>query len=279
MGGRFLWPQDEVWPAYDEDRVSRFVQTLLSDGTVDDGGRIPTGTSIAFAPILQLRAADYPEMPFPSGADLFQLLWFPYLLELPQSVQRGDSCFDHRVYWRDSEMMGPRRSSNPEMVERHQGYFAPSSRLHPERILEYPNGQDLEPGLKRQIDRWKAARQLVKDESSLIDAGDSPIDFYNWECSVCPATKVGGHVYWVQERKVPLCTCGRAMTHLLTVSEREWGGGSTRWKPILAKKSGSGTLADPVELTGPPDLGIFGFFYLFACLGCDDTPTRAVTAR
>jgi hypothetical protein len=184
MGGTFLWPRDEPWPAHDEARVDRFVQHLLEDDMVGDGGRIPEGTSIPFAPILQLRAVDFPEMPFPDGADLLQLLWFPYLLEVRAGAEYPDSSLDHRVYWRHSSTLGECRTSNPKMVERHQGYFARPSRLQPERVIEFPNSQDLEPKLERRIDRWKAVKWIDHD-------GDSPIDFYNWECSVCPSTKVG----------------------------------------------------------------------------------------
>jgi len=291
MGGTFLWPLNEPWPAYDESRVDRFVQQLLGDGVIDDGGRIPQGTSIPFAPILQLRAEDVQEMPFPDGADLFQLLWFPYSLEILEGTSYPDSSLEHRIYWRDSKKVGPHRAANPEMVERHQGHFANSCRLQPERVVEYPNSQDLDPKLRRRIDRWKAVKTIDHEGgwNVTVEIGgkavksfeyhfDSPIDFYNWECSVCPSTKVGGYVFWVQDKKVPACSCGRAMTHLLTVADGEWDGGTfRRWQPIEEKKKGSGVDWD--KIGSPPDLGNFGSFYLFVCTHCRGFPTHAVTAR
>jgi hypothetical protein len=271
LGGDFLWPVDEPWPAYDEAGVDRFVQDLLGQGGIDDGGRIPERTSIPFAPILQLRAADFPEMTFPDEADLFQLLWFPYLVAITQAVRCPDSSIDHRVYWRNSGTLGACRTSNPEMVERHLGTFAQPSCLSPERVVEYPNSQDLDPKLERRIDRWRAVKRVEHE-------GDSPIDFYNWECSTCPSTKVGGYVFWVQDKKVPTCECGQAMTHLLTVAESEWDGGTfRRWQPIEDQEEGADTDWD--DIRSPFDLGNFGNFYLFACLHCDGFPTRAVTAR
>lgn len=204
LGGAFLWPRDEPWPAYDEARVDRFVQQILGAGNIDGEAQIPEGTSIPFAPILQPRAADFPEMPFPDDADLFQLLWFPYLLEVPDGMKSPDSSFDYRVSWRRTATVGALRASGPAMVETHQGSFARPSRLDPERVVECPNSQDLDPKLERRIDRWKAARKVDRD-------GDSPIDLDNWECSACPSTKVGGHVFWVQEKRVPTCSRGRGL--------------------------------------------------------------------
>jgi hypothetical protein len=270
MGGTLLWPLGEPWPAYDEARVDRFVQQLLEDDMIGEGGRIPEGTSIPFAPILQLRAADFPEMPFPDGTDLFQLLWFPYLVHIPGAAKTPDSSLDHRVYWRRVEAIGARCTFNPEMVERHLGTFARPCRLDPETVVEYPNSQDLDPKLERRIDRWKAVKKVEHD-------GDSPIDFYNWECSVCPSTKLGGHVFWVQEKKVPTCACGRAMTHLLTVADSESDGGTfRRWEPIEDRVHGEDT--DWMEAS-PFGIDNFGYFYLFVCRNCDGFPTRAVTAR
>ena len=39
LGGTFLWPLHEPWPAYDENRISRFVQDLLSHNTLEDVNR------------------------------------------------------------------------------------------------------------------------------------------------------------------------------------------------------------------------------------------------
>src|SRR5713101_5323362 len=52
LGGTFLWPGDEPWP-------------------VCPAHKIPLVT------VLQLRADDFPEIAFPPGANLFQILWCP----------------------------------------------------------------------------------------------------------------------------------------------------------------------------------------------------------
>jgi hypothetical protein len=283
LGGTFLWPLDEPWPAYDEAKVARWLfqpspteqyiteMELKNGKRADQVGPIPPGTSIPFAPILQLRAADFPEMPFPQGTDLFQLLWFPYCVEVPPRAD-PDGRLHHRVYWRNSRQVSKRRTANPPMVERHSGWFARPSRFHPERVVEYPNSQDLDPKLERRIDRWKAVRKIEH-------AGDTPIDFYDWECSVCPSTKVGGYVCWQQDKEVPICSCKREMTHLLTVADGEWGGGTERrWLPVEERAKGLGFGRD--QKPGDPHefgSGATGTFHLFVCTQCDGWPTKAVS--
>jgi hypothetical protein len=69
------------------------------------------------------------------------------------------------------------------------------------------------------------------------------------------------------------------MTHLLTVADSEWDGGTfRRWQPI-EEQAEDPDGEDRDEIGHPPDLGHFGWFYLFVCRNCDGFPTRAVTAR
>jgi hypothetical protein len=58
FGGTFLWPRDEPWPVCDE-----------------HPDRQPDEAEPILIPVLQLRAADFPELQFYAGTDLFQLLW------------------------------------------------------------------------------------------------------------------------------------------------------------------------------------------------------------
>jgi hypothetical protein len=66
MGGSFLWPADEPWP------------------------RCPQH-QLPYVGVFQLRAADFPEMEFFPGTDLFQLLWCP---------QDHEVIIEPRVFWR-----------------------------------------------------------------------------------------------------------------------------------------------------------------------------------
>lgn len=263
MGGTFLWPRGEPWPAGDEKRVARIVQELLANDPLPGDRPIPPGTAIPYAPILQLRADDFPEMPFPPGADLFQLLWFPFM-SLPESGPSPPSILRHRAYWRRAADVREPRARNPAMVERRLAEAPHPCRLHPERVVEYPHSQDLDPKLERRIDRWKAAARVDND-------GDSPIDLYDWELSACPSTKVGGYPFYVQDKRPPfVCACGRTMDHLLTVALHEWDGGTEeRWCPVEER----GREVEPAFEHG--DL----YFYLSVCTHCPGFPTRARTER
>ena len=61
LGGRFLWSKEEPWP------VSTVAETRPSHQSHSQN-------EIPLVSILQLRAEDFPEMQFPQGTNLFQLL-------------------------------------------------------------------------------------------------------------------------------------------------------------------------------------------------------------
>src|SRR5262245_40812923 len=65
VGGPLLWPAHEPWPhCLDAHPKIGFDPQPL--------GPVP------LVPVLQLYAADVPDLPFPPGTDLLQLLWCPY---------------------------------------------------------------------------------------------------------------------------------------------------------------------------------------------------------
>src|SRR5438270_665952 len=53
VGGTLLWPASEPWPTCD------------------------THPGLRLVPVLQLRADEFPEVVFPPGKDLLQVLWCP----------------------------------------------------------------------------------------------------------------------------------------------------------------------------------------------------------
>ncbi len=71
LGGTFLWPADEPWPKC-------------------------TFHEIPWVGVLQLRAADFPELAFRPGTDLLQLLW------CPQSGHGDYPSPEPVLVWRDS---------------------------------------------------------------------------------------------------------------------------------------------------------------------------------
>ena len=88
LGGNFLWPKDEPWPMCNVPEVALIADYNWSAGLEDIDptiGHNPKNIwpvshpkhNRAYIGILQLRADEFPEMEFPHGKNLFQLLWCP----------------------------------------------------------------------------------------------------------------------------------------------------------------------------------------------------------
>lgn len=270
MGGTFLWPSDEPWPTCDEPWPPSWTPY------VEDGIPVPEDDPRArpfpLVPVLQLRADDFPEMPFPPGADLFQLLWCPLghdYADMPKPF----------AFWRESgEVRRPRRTMpEPEIatIEMEPGFLPEPRTFHPERVTEYPP-MELWPEDRR--DEMYRRLEAACREAGYVTEHDETRITYNDFLSVCPANKVGGYVHWVQFEGAPTCGCGRRMEHLLTLTSSETTGyGRTerdklRWMP----KRDRGRL-DPRETTG---VGFGdGCLYVFICRTCPGWPIRAVSQR
>ena len=82
LGGPVLWPRPLPWPHCEEAHPA----TALSP---------QAERPIPLVPVLQLFAADVPELPFPAGTDMLQVMWCPFDHE-PAYAPRPE------VFWRDS---------------------------------------------------------------------------------------------------------------------------------------------------------------------------------
>jgi hypothetical protein len=204
MGGTFLWPANEPWP------VCRAHQ-------------------IPFVAVLQLRADDFPEMPFPPEADLFQVLWCPREhSDVPDCRQKPCPMVwaDPRFYWRSCRTIH-QPVDNPIPQDAYYEYVPFTCRLLPERVIEYPSVYDLpEEGVER-IRTW--------EDQNLGPDGMHACE-YEWDLSVACGTKIGGYAKWIQSPWIPACQCGRCMEHLLTIASWEWDGVIGRWTPAEERK-------------------------------------------
>ncbi|WBB91316.1 hypothetical protein [Verrucosispora sp. WMMC514] len=90
VGGPLLWPADEPWPTCDGDGL-------------DDH---PAEAEVPLVPVLQLLADDVPELPFPEGSDVLQVLWCPFDHD-PWSAPLP------RLHWRRRSAIGPRLTAMP----------------------------------------------------------------------------------------------------------------------------------------------------------------------
>jgi Domain of unknown function (DUF1963) len=243
VGGPLLWPADEPWP-----------QCRHTHPEPDSAGPHP------LVPVLQLFAADIPDLPFPPGTDLMQLLWCPFDHE-PYYSPRPE------LFWRTAAIDTPLLSLPPRPANAPKNYLPDPCVLDPERIVEYP--------------QWDLAENLAEALSARFDKLEEATGWSYWyELSVAPGVKVGGYPNWTQEPDWPNCNgCGKRMNHLLSVDSSEFDGGSARtWLPIEDRPA-TGKIFDlPFEdrkaIQSAPGLmiGDMGGVYVFICPNCSDRP-------
>jgi hypothetical protein len=255
LGGTFLWPAEEPWP-------------------------ICPAHDIPLVTVLQLRAADFPEMPFPPDADLFQVLWCPREHDdVPKCLRQPCPMYwaDPSFFWRNRQEITHPRPDNPPPQDAYYEYVPVACRLLPERVIEYPSVYELPKDLVQRIYQWQG-ENLDEDGMQAWE--------YERQLSVAPGTKIGGYLEWIQFPWIPACQCGRTMEHLLTIATVEWDGiVDRRWTPkeeqeILAAFPGTrdewdeGHKAIKAALWIPTglNLGDAGHMQLFVCRHCGDWP-------
>ncbi|THA70824.1 hypothetical protein E6P78_08850 [Streptomyces sp. A0958] len=211
-------------------------------------------------PVVQLCARDVPELPFPAGMDVLQVVWCPLI----HNDEAGTVL--PKVYWRSEQTVaGGRVLSDPPVPYEYDEEFVPRScTVTPTRVVEYPNG-DLPEGLAQSL-------------SQRFDEIAEAFGFSYYETAVTVQSKVGGYPGWLQQPNWPVCGCGRRMDHLLSITATEpveW-----RWFPLDEQGPES---SDPSMWTGADDvvvdtighgmdMGDLGGLYLFVCPGCPDMP-------
>ena len=279
VGGPLLWPADQPWPACSTAHEgSREVpvppevttweqarQWALRNGTgvtiAADGSfttrvsepRVPDPPS-PLVSVLQLYARDVPDLPFPDGTDLLQVLWCPNEHGLPWSGPRPEA-FWRRAADVTSVLRNPPRPVFDEDLSA-QDYDPVPCLLHPEPVTEYPDSEDLPAGLCERVEGWD---QREDD--------DAPHLYWS-ALSTAPGTKAVGYPRWVQGPRPPECgQCGRVMTHLVTMASEETTG-HDRWQP-------DDGLPEEFPRNFAPHgvkIGDIGSMYLFTCTTCPDRP-------
>ncbi|MFJ2648205.1 hypothetical protein ACIO1C_15900 [Streptomyces sp. NPDC087420] len=243
IGGPLLWPAGEPWPtcpehggphqfgtAPEDVRLRRRILAqawrrprdegadLLSAEervTVDligESARISQDGPVPMVPVAQLYAVDVPDLPRPDGADLFQLLWCPFDHDedyLPRT----------EVRWRTAaDITDPLAAAPQPSVIGEPDYLPDPCVLHPETVTEYPAPHELTKDLAERIEAWE-------------DRHDCD---YQYDLSVAPGCKVGGHAPWSFSDPFPMACpeCGSDVRPLLTIDSGEWDGGSESWRPF-----------------------------------------------
>ncbi|MCO6005213.1 hypothetical protein NE236_09470 [Actinoallomurus purpureus] len=194
VGGPLLWPASEPWP-----------QCEASDCDQYEG--------IPMVAVGQLTAADFPEIAFPRGTDLVQILWCVGYHCCPQHAP----C---RVVWRRAAEVTDVLEAPPvpdlegELPGFYDGAIPRPCVLHPERVTEYPWHQELPADLRDRLWAWDEGKGLYD------------------EVATAPGFKVGGSMDWSVSdmARLECVTCAAPTVLLLQADSYEAAGG--RWQPL-----------------------------------------------
>lgn len=154
LGGPLLWPRALDWPHCDDDH----------------GRSAPGAGAMPLVPVLQLFATDVPELPFPAGTDVLQVLWCPFEHGyIPQP----------KLYWRDSSTCGGELTACPRPEGAEEDYLPDPCVLHPERVVDYPSW-DLPDGiaeaLAERFDRVEKETGWSYWQHLSVADGSRPVD-------------------------------------------------------------------------------------------------------
>jgi len=247
LGGPLLWPADQPWP-------------LCSTAHEGFGeAPVPPAPASPLVSVLQIYAHDVPDLPFPGGTDLLQVLWCPNEHGLPWCGPRPEVFWRHAADVTSVLRNPPRPVFGDELSAR--DYDPVPCLLHPEPVTEYPDTEDLPAGLCERVEKW--------DQSEDDDAPQ----LYWSALSTAPGTKAVGYPRWVQGPRPPECGhCGQVMTHLVTLASEETAG-HDRWQPDdgLPQEFPRNFAPHGIKI------GDVGSMYLFTCTTCPDRPLGVST--
>ncbi|MFE7185083.1 hypothetical protein [Streptomyces erythrochromogenes] len=257
VGGPLLWPAGEPWASCSQEHYAPFglttpeeVRTLrriraLGVWTDEDHAEVsrinaghdpsllPEGPH-PLVPVAQLYARDVPDLPFPEGTDLLQVLWCPFIDIVDQS---GSEAV--QLHWRraadvpEAEVLAA--APEPAYVGTYKLVPVPCV-LHPEQVLEYPAAHDLDPGSVGRIRRWNEDRGRGMG--------------YQGALSVAPGWKAGGWAapFTFRDSDGPeelrCARCPAVGEPLLTLDHNEWNPETESWRPVEEARGASATPTD-----------------------------------
>lgn len=207
IGGPLLWPADEPWPHCG----------VPPDCYLDSDDPMIT--------VAQLRADEFPEIAFPDGTDLLQILWCGSYHNLEY-----DGAEPVRLFWRRAADVGPALAETPVLDPDPDRIVLRPCVIDPERVVEYPWYEELPPELLERLRAW------------------DPQSYEEWfpplytELATALGFKVGGGMSWGTTDMLDDLTCvdcDAPLTMLLQLHTYEWNpspempdGTVTRWWPI-----------------------------------------------
>ncbi len=255
MGGPLLWPAGEPWASCSQEHDAPFalntpeeVRTLRrirarevwTDADQAEVSRIHAGHDPSLLPegphplipVAQLYVRDVPDLPFPEGTDLLQVLWCPFI-----DIEDQEGSEAVQLRWRRAGDVTEVLAAAPEpaYVGTYELVPVPCV-LHPEQVHEYPAAHDLDPELAGRVPRVE---------------GDGAAG-YRGALSVAPGWKAGGWAapFTFRDSDGPeelrCAECAAVGEPLLTLSYSEWNAETVSWRPVEEAADASST---PTEVT------------------------------
>jgi Domain of unknown function (DUF1963) len=228
IGGLPWWPVEESWPKSGDHNC-----TLL----------------------VQLRRDEFPEIAFPDEADLLQILWAPYFPDF----SNGQFTPDPIVFWRPETEDVNVISGVPRLNNPGSGLIPESCELHPERIDDFPGGEEL-------------LLMLPQSQVMALLEQAGAIEKIMEICA--PGSKVAGYAHWLQPGRNPTCACGHEMELFLTLASWEYDS-RTMWQYADDDTWLRSVQHAPGWISGLR-IGDAGYLYFFYCSFCPARPVRMV---
>ncbi|MFC7428768.1 hypothetical protein [Nocardia tengchongensis] len=212
---RAAWLRRKAAPRRRADRVSVAVRT----------GLLSKPCTIPLIPLGQLFAADFPEITFPAGKDIAQLMW------------RGlaDRNSIEVIWQRSTDITGIQSPPTAELDEEFGSTITMSACiLDPERISDLPYYEELPHNIREQLVRWRPEPEDT-DEQHHHGARQHPPSLY-YQLSAAPGFKIGGSMNWsTSDMPDLICPDCKAPTSLLLqLDTYEWPPQQpdSPWRPL-----------------------------------------------
>ncbi|WP_327429113.1 hypothetical protein [Streptomyces sp. NBC_01236] len=253
IGGPFLWPADEPWPAcraaHPRDTGRRIEDIHRERRVLDEAWRrnLETGPTdeerdvlaelqrehhvpglqdtdpVPLLPLVQLFAKNVPDLVAPKGRDVLQVLWCPF------SAHGRQATPDVHLRWCKATECTPLfNPPSPELVG--DAWYVPEPcTLAPEQVVEHEYVELLSESLQGRIKEWEEGNE---EEAGVEAASRGEFLTYGEDFSIAPGWKVGGYASWDVTGPHPVtCSCGAPMELLLAIGSMEWGG-TRSWVPL-----------------------------------------------
>jgi hypothetical protein len=230
IGGNIAWPASVPWPVCEipHEHIDEPIER----------------NSDSYVVVAQFQKANFPEIKFPDGAAIVQILWCPHAHRHP-SIQYGGIGPVPKVFWHS--MAGLADGPNPTPRNPADWFVPMECSFTPLRLDDAPGWGDSTDQHRRRL------------------RGDN--EAYHQRLGTIPGTKLLG---WMDCASLtnPVCSCGTTMELLFTIVDVDVDVASGRW---------SQRYGEPPEVrhgAGPVGISLDHAMFIFYCTVCPERPTQ-----